>query len=280
MDLLQLTYFCDAAETQNFSETAKNFTVPTSNISQCIKRLESELGVSLFERSANKIELNERGRFFYEEVRQALDLLEGAKKAARTHEDTKELVICVHAHRRIVMQAITRFRLIEPHVKLIIRHDIINAREADFVISDSELELPDFRRSILLQERMLLAARKGDIPNSIDELAHRPFIAMSQGSNLLSITQRICRDMGFSPRIALHSEDPYYFRQCLELGLGVAFVPALTWRGQFSDQIELRELGQYYREICVYRRPEAVGMKYADDFYQLLFEEFEYESHS
>ena len=280
MDLLQLTYFCDAAETQNFSETAKNFTVPTSNISQCIKRLESELGVSLFNRSANRIELNERGRVFYEEVRQALDLLEGAKKAARAHEDTKELVICVHAHRRIVMQAITRFRLIEPCIKLIIRHDIINAREADFVISDSELELPDFRRSILLQERMLLAARKGDIPNSIDELANRPFIAMSQGSNLLSITQRICRDMGFSPRIALQSEDPYYFRQCLELGLGVAFVPALTWRGQFSEQIELRELGHYYREICVYRRPEAVGMKYANDFYQLLFEEFEHESHS
>lgn len=280
MDLLQLTYFCDAAETQNFSETAKKFTVPTSNISQCIKRLESELGVTLFDRSVNRIQLNDRGRAFYEEVRQALDLLEGAKKAARAYEDTKELIICVHAHRRIVMQAITRFRLTEPDVKLIIRHDITNIREADFVISDSELALPDFRRSILLQERMLLAARKGEIPDSIEELASRPFITMSQSSNLLSITRRICRDMGFTPKIALQSEDPYYFRQCLELGLGVAFVPALTWRGQFSEQIDFKELGHYYREICVYRRPEAVGMKYADDFYQLLFDEFEHEARS
>ena len=43
MELLQLTYFCDAAETENFSRTAQRFTVPPSNISQSIKRLETEL---------------------------------------------------------------------------------------------------------------------------------------------------------------------------------------------------------------------------------------------
>ncbi|MBR2431832.1 MAG: LysR family transcriptional regulator, partial [Clostridia bacterium] len=42
MELLQLKYFCDAAETQNFSKTAKKYLVPTSNISQSIKRLEKE----------------------------------------------------------------------------------------------------------------------------------------------------------------------------------------------------------------------------------------------
>ena len=65
MELLQLTYFCDAAETQNFSKTAKKYTVPTSNISQCIRRLEEELGQPLFMRTANRIQLNERGKAFY-----------------------------------------------------------------------------------------------------------------------------------------------------------------------------------------------------------------------
>lgn len=49
MELLQLKYFCDAAETENFSKTAKKYLVPTSNISQSIKRLERELGVELFD---------------------------------------------------------------------------------------------------------------------------------------------------------------------------------------------------------------------------------------
>ena len=66
MELLQLKYFADAAVTQNFSRTAKSFFVPTSAVSQSIKRLESELGVKLFSRQANKITLNENGAAFFE----------------------------------------------------------------------------------------------------------------------------------------------------------------------------------------------------------------------
>ena len=57
MELLQLKYFCNAAETENLSKTAKKYLVPTSNISQSIKRLEKELGCELFEHSTNKITL-------------------------------------------------------------------------------------------------------------------------------------------------------------------------------------------------------------------------------
>ena len=48
MELLQLTYFCDAARSENFSQTARKFFVPPSNISQSIGRLEKELGCALF----------------------------------------------------------------------------------------------------------------------------------------------------------------------------------------------------------------------------------------
>ena len=40
MELLQLKYFCDAAKEENLSKTARKFHVPTSNISNAIKRLE------------------------------------------------------------------------------------------------------------------------------------------------------------------------------------------------------------------------------------------------
>jgi len=65
MELLQLKYFCDAAKTQNFSQTAKKFMVPPSDISQTVKRLEKELGVALFSRHANRIVLNENGKRFF-----------------------------------------------------------------------------------------------------------------------------------------------------------------------------------------------------------------------
>lgn len=62
--------------------------------------------------------------------------------------------------------------------------------------------------------------------------------------------------------------------------IGVAYVPALTWRGQFSDRVELRKMGDYVREVCVYRRPEARHHKLADAFDRILSEEFEKEANA
>ena len=75
MEILQLKYFCDAAQTQNFSKTAKKFLVPPSNISQTIKRLEKEVETTLFERHANKIKLNDAGLLFYKNAKTALNIL-------------------------------------------------------------------------------------------------------------------------------------------------------------------------------------------------------------
>lgn len=44
MELLQLVYFCSAAETENFAEAAKKCGVPAASISHSVKRLETELG--------------------------------------------------------------------------------------------------------------------------------------------------------------------------------------------------------------------------------------------
>ena len=69
MELLQLKYFCHAAESENFSVTAKAFSIPASNISQTVKRLENELGTTLFTRNANRISLNAQGKEFYEAIK-------------------------------------------------------------------------------------------------------------------------------------------------------------------------------------------------------------------
>ena len=81
MELLQLKYFCDSAETENFSKTAQKFYVPPSNISQSINRIEKELGIKLFVRSSNRIMLNKNGIEFYKRIKQALFLIDDAKKA-------------------------------------------------------------------------------------------------------------------------------------------------------------------------------------------------------
>ena len=57
MELLQLRYFLVAAKYQHMTKAAEVLQIAQPALSQSIKRLEQELGVSLFEREKRTIRL-------------------------------------------------------------------------------------------------------------------------------------------------------------------------------------------------------------------------------
>ena len=62
----------------------------------------------------------------------------------------------------------------------------------------------------------------------------------------------MCREEGFAPNIVIQADDPYYVRRYVEMGLGVAIVPSISWRGQFSDNIQLIDIGDHERKTVLY----------------------------
>lgn len=281
MELLQLRYFIAAAESENFSKTAKKFLVPTSNISQSIKRLEKELQYPLFTRSANKVTLNDRGKDFYQEIKKAINIMDNAKSKI-SNNDTGSMKIGIFINRRIAMSAVEKFQKLYPNISIIISHEW-NPLNTDFdlVVSDGEKSLPELEREKLFEERLVLAAPKkffkgGKI--TFDDIKTKPFITMSSGWSLYNMTKKICNDMGFEPRIALQSDDPFYIRKCIELGLGISIVSEFSWRGQFSSDINLINIGNYKRDIFVHRRKKAFSPWYVNEFYSILLSRYKEES--
>src|SRR5919202_580472 len=61
MTLQQLTYFLTAAEHRSFSAAAEALHMAQPSLSEQIRRLEAELGVSLFARTGRRLELTEAG---------------------------------------------------------------------------------------------------------------------------------------------------------------------------------------------------------------------------
>lgn len=283
MELLQLKYFCHAAETENFSKTARVFMVPPSNISQSIKRLEKELGQPLFDRRANRISLNESGQEFYRHAKAALEELRRAAEQLKEAKRLPHLKICIKVNRRITMQAVEKFRRAHPEVDLIVRHHADREDERfDLIIDSADHGEEGYQAAELLSEEIVLAVRD-DAPISqiksltAEDLLDQPFITMNSGDSIHIITREVCRSMGFEPRIAIQSDDPFYIRQCVELGLGVSVIPALSWRGQFSNRVLFKRLTGSVRKTYVCY-PKTRSSPTASTFIKLLIAEFKSES--
>jgi DNA-binding transcriptional LysR family regulator len=89
MELRHLRYFVAAAEEENVTRAAARLHVSQPPLSRQIHDLESELGVTLFQRTAKSIRLTEEGRVFLAEARAVLERAEEAVRAVRAVADRK-----------------------------------------------------------------------------------------------------------------------------------------------------------------------------------------------
>ena len=78
MNIHQLNYFLDLASTLSFTQTARNFFVSQTAITQQIKSLEEKLGVQLFERTKRRVELTPAGHVFIGEARSIIAKIESS----------------------------------------------------------------------------------------------------------------------------------------------------------------------------------------------------------
>ena len=277
MELLQLTYFCSAAETENFSKTAKIYYVPVSNISQSIHRLEKELGTSLFDRTSNSITLNEQGKLFYSKIKSALKLInEGKTMLCDKEKIYGEIKILTETNRRIVTKTIEQFQDKYNDVLFFINHSADDMLDKyDLIISDRILDRKNFTKHLLVVDDILLAmkknsplASKNEI--SIKDLEKEKFISMSSRSGLYKLTNKICNNEGFEPNIVIQSDDPDYIRKYIEMGLGISFVPSLSWKGTFSENVECRQLVNTKRYTFVYLNTQKYISKATRTFMDML----------
>ena len=79
--LPHLEVFCKAAELASFTKAAKALGMTQAAVSQHVRALEGELGVSLFHRRAGRVELSEAGKTLYGYAQRILALHSEARTA-------------------------------------------------------------------------------------------------------------------------------------------------------------------------------------------------------
>ncbi|MEU9646476.1 LysR family transcriptional regulator [Streptomyces sp. NPDC048188] len=97
MESRSLRYFVAVAEELNFARAAERLGISAPPLSRAIRRLESELGVPLFERTTHRVTRTPAGDVLLAEARVALDALEAAGRRARRAAEGPKLVPAVKA---------------------------------------------------------------------------------------------------------------------------------------------------------------------------------------
>ena len=283
MELLQLLYFCSAAETENFSLAAKEHNVPPSSISHSIKRLETEMGVSLFDRSANGVKLNERGKTLYMGAKSSLDMLSDTKKKVCDEEMEGSINLLVESSRGIVNEAIKDFRDKHKNISFFIEHNIGKDWEKyDLVITDNFPFRKNYKTYSIIKDEMLVAmnknhplAKKESI--FIKDLENERLITTDNESALCTLTRRICGDGEFEPDFVIQSDDPYYLMQYIGMGLGIGIIPSISWKGLITDDIctrKIEDLGKsrYRKSTLVCCNTQKYMTKLTKNFLDMLLE--------
>lgn len=142
VSLNAIRVFAIVARTGSLTAAGAELGVTSGAVSHQLKKLEDELGVSLFRRGNNTVSLTDVGRRFYEEVAPAIGLIE--RSADALYRDESE--ISVHATTSLALRwlipSLDRFRALCPQVRVRVETSSVRGFPA---VPDSDVSIRYFR---------------------------------------------------------------------------------------------------------------------------------------
>lgn len=152
MDKLRsLRFFIATLDGGSFVAAAKAYGTDPSTVSKAINRLESELGVSLFQRSTRQLHLTEFGEHYAVTVRKLIDELSSCEEALRQHNDAPSGQLRINvpiSYGRLYIRPLLReFHLRYPDIKVELHYDdaYVDIIEQGFDLSIRTGSLKDSR---------------------------------------------------------------------------------------------------------------------------------------
>ena|SRR5438128_1137812 len=285
MDLLQLHYFRTVARLEHMTRAAEELLIAQPALSQTIARLEDELGVLLFDRLGRRIRLNLFGKAFLEHVERIFaELDQGQQELADLaggHHGQVELALGAATH--LLPDLLSAFHQHHPHISFHLFHHSVTTMVKqlehgafDFCITAPPLHKPGIASISLLTEDIVLALPAGHrlaerTRIHLVEVADEAFLSLKPGQSLRDLTDAFCLQAGFTPKIVFESDDPSTIRGLIRAGQGIAFVPAISWRGSTGPAVAQVQIEE---PIC----QRTIGLSWVEHRYlslaALQFREF------
>lgn len=244
MEFRQLLYAVQIANEKNFSRAAEKLHIAQPSLSQQLAKLERELGVVLFHRTTNSVELTHEGETFVEKARHILDLAEQLKNEMNDISNLRRGKLNVGSlpitGSHILPLVLPEFAKRYPDIEITLVEDtsakleeLTSSGAVDFSLLTMPIEESTLQYRPFTTEEICLAVpsqhrfARHEEPVRIKELADEPFIVLKKGQGFRQITQDICAQAGFSPKIVFESTNIDTVQSLVAAGMGVALIPKM-----------------------------------------------------
>lgn len=286
MELRHLRYFVAVAEELNFSRAAQRLHIAQPPLSQQIRDLEEELGVTLFERTKRRVELTVPGQIFLDKARQAIEQVEQAvaavQRASRGELGRLSIGFNSSATYSVLPAILRAFRKYCPDVTLDLQelttHQqlvLLHQRHIDAGILYLPIKTEALNVISVLKETMVIAMPETHLlaalsQVSIQSLNQDLFIMPPPilGAGLYSQIMQFFQQTGFSPTIVQQATQLQTIISLVAGGVGVALVPTSMQNLQRSGVVyrTLQELTPEVEVALAWRQhdPSPVLQKFVE----------------
>jgi DNA-binding transcriptional LysR family regulator len=290
MDLNQLEVLAAVAREKSFSRAAEVLNRTQPAVSQAIRRLENEVGETLFDRSSKDGTLTYAGEILLDYARQMLNLRETAHSAIREMRNLHTGKVTISANEHTVfflLPLIADFRIRHPMIKVEVQRGVASRIPKEIIAREVELGVISFKphddsiRSVsVMSDQLELIVDKthrfaGRDSVSIKELGGETFIAHNAPSPYRKKVIESFEKHQTALNIGVELPSLEAIKRLVETGCGVALVPKLSANAEVAagrlhglsvNEMRLeRKLNIIYRKNTVLSHAASEFLKIAQD---------------
>lgn len=252
MELRQLDIFRTLAQELNFTRAARRVHCVQSNVSVQIRSLERELGVQLFERLGQRVQLTTHGQKLLPYVDRIMRLLHEATAVTKGDDGLSGIVLVglpesVLTYRLPPVLQIYREKC--PHVELVFRGvssmeivPCLERGELDLgLVIDDAVKAPAIHAETLCVEHLVLAVqpvhpllRQSAV--RAEDLASQTFLLTDPGCAYRSKLERALARSHIRPKVTMEFTSVEAIKQCAALGMGIACLPKIVVERELSSR--------------------------------------------
>jgi len=283
MNLNHLDYLIVISEVQSFTKAAEKLYVSQPSLSLCVKNIENELGISLFDRTTNPLTLTEAGKIYINWAKSVISTKERTYSQIKDITDQKRTLIKIGGTferiKSFVMPTIPDFKELRPncHIEIVEEHaSVIQEKlaggEIDISVGTTEQNQALFISIPISEEKPILAVPKVlcqgmDLPDeerprvSLEQFKDLPFIALSSEQTYGSYFRRCCTNAGFIPEIMAECRMLGTLHNLVTKNVGAGFVTNFFYKYN-KDEEHVR-----YFELSNSQPIRTIYISHRQDYY-------------